>query len=117
MDQVAVLADPAQARFFRPGLIEQGRAIDAGAPPQARHLLLQPAAQLAQPAIDHPVVVPTPAIARHLQAAGLAFGRHVVIEPHGQQAAGAGKQAFGGPAPGVGHPGHLGLVTGSQPAF
>ena len=62
------------------------------------------------------MVIAAPAIAGDAGGCGRLVFIDVIVEPHRQQAAHAGQQAFHRLAPGVVHPGHLCLVTGLEPA-
>jgi len=100
MDQVAVLADPAQAGLLRPGLVEQGGTVDAGPPGGARRGLLQPASQLAQAAVPEAVSLEIPAI----NFGGDAGGKNSKDDKGVKGAAKVGKDAKEAPKGGKGAP-------------
>ena len=69
IQQVGVLADPAQAGFFRERLFQHRRTVDKDAMPERADLCLNSARQAAQPSPQHLVIVASERVARHVRLA------------------------------------------------
>ena len=117
VNQVAVFADPAQAGFLSPGLVQQRCGVNTGAPTAVGPLFRKPATDSSQPLIHNPVIVPPPAVAGDSEGAGGGFSVDVIVEANGEKAVGSVQQQPGVSPTGGGHPGHVSLMTMVQPAL